>query len=103
MVDAERARRDKQMGDLQDWAKELRALGQILWGNDTANGWSVPIVRRYPELHVPVMVDSKEWCRFSRDEHGLIGVWGSGEPQRYITARAAFDDAVKRRKILRLG
>jgi hypothetical protein len=93
----ERERRWEQSRKLQGWADELKALGKKLWDEDSENGWEVPPIAREPQLTVRLLIDGVEFARFVRDETGLIGVFEGGEPKRYASADAAFDDAVKRR------
>jgi hypothetical protein len=46
--------------------------------------------------------DRSELARFVHDEHGIIGVFRvGGEPVRFIDRLAAFDEAVKRKKLAR--
>src|SRR5947207_9268196 len=96
----EREARDKRWartGKLQDTEKELRALAQQLYAEDSENGWHVRYIAD-PYMHALVTIDGKEFARFSRDEAGLIGVFcGTGKPERFATKEAAFDAAVRRR------
>jgi hypothetical protein len=90
-------RRWAQTVRLQDWATELLALGKMLWDEDSANGWTVPPIKREPQLTVLVMIGAREFARFTRDESGIVGVFGNGKPQRFANRQEGFDAAVKRR------
>jgi hypothetical protein len=84
---------------LQHWETELRTLAQHLEDEDHQNGWVV----RYRYLGEPrqltavVTIDGVGFARFTRDELGIIGVFESGDPQRFSDRYDAFDAAVKRR------
>jgi hypothetical protein len=92
-----RDRRREQTGKLQKWAKELQALGQMLWDEDRQNGWTVQPIKREPQLTIQVMIRKREFARFVRDEEGIVGVFNDGEPERFANRQDAFDAAVKRR------
>jgi hypothetical protein len=87
------------MAALQHWETELRALAQHLEDEDHQHGWVV----RYRYLGEPrqltavVTIDGVGFACFTRDELGIIGVFDTGEPQRFSDRYEAFDTAVKRR------
>ena len=92
------ASRWAQSGKLHDWATELLALGKQLWDEDMENGWTVPPLKRDPQLMVIVIIGANEFARFTRDETGIVGVFGgNGRPQRFANRQEAFDAAAKRR------
>ena len=82
---------------LQYWAKELQALGKMLWDEDSQNGWTVPPIKVEPQLTVLVMIRKHEFARFVRDEEGIVGVFNDGGPERFANRQDAFDATVKRR------
>ena len=92
----ERERREAQSERLQHWERELRALAQQMWDEDRQNGWHARYLAD-PYMHALVTIDGTEFARFSRDEAGIIGVFGNDEPKRFATRQDAFDAAVKRR------
>ena len=91
-----RKRRYVRSGKLQDWAKELKALADQLWNEDSENGWNVSYSTE-PQLTARVTIDKVEFARFVRDEAGITGVFGAGKPVRFDNWQDAFDATVKRR------
>jgi hypothetical protein len=90
---------DEHTAALQHWEGELRALAQQLEDEDQQYGWVV----RYRYLGNPrqltavVTIDRVGFACFTRDALGIVGVFESGEPQRFSDRDDAFDAAVKRR------
>ena len=81
------ASRWAQSGELHDWATELLALGKQLWDEDMENGWTVPPLKRDPQLMVIVIIGANEFARVHQDETGIVGVFGDGRPDGSPTDR----------------
>jgi hypothetical protein len=92
-----RERLDQRIAALEHWEAELRALAEQLEDEDHQYGWVV----RYRYLGEPrqltavVTIDGVKFAHFTRDELGIVGVFETGEPQRFSDRHDAFGAAVK--------